>query len=451
MSLVFTLVIFAVLSFTTSGQLAGTQTPEMHPKISWKKCTKGNCVTQRGEVTLDSDYRWVHAATGYNDCQPKGKWNATLCPDGVTCAKNCAIEGVAKYEDYGIETKGDTLVLKMNTKNGGFGQRVYFMGDENTYQVFKLPNQEFTFDIEVGGLPCGTNGALYFSEMDPDGGMANSNSLNKAGAKYGTGYCDAQCPKGAKFILGEATVARTDAKYGACCNEMDIWEANKISTAYTPHPCTKAGVYRCLGRECGDGANSSVGVCDKPGCDINAYRMGNRNYYGPGAGMTLDTERKMTVVTQFLTKDNSAAGPLTEIRRLYVQGGRVIEHAQTSIKGMNAYDSITDEFCVDRAKLFGEKDETGSRGGLKTMGESGARGMVLVFALWDDSGDSAMQWLDGAHWPKNASTTAPGVARGSCDGKESAPTTIHKLHPDANVKFSNIRFGDIGSTFGPGW
>lgn len=25
---------------------------------------------------------------------------------------------------------------------------------------------------------------------------------------------------------------------GACCAEMDIWGANKIATAYTPHPCT---------------------------------------------------------------------------------------------------------------------------------------------------------------------------------------------------------------------
>jgi cellulose 1,4-beta-cellobiosidase len=23
-------------------------------------------------------------------------------------------------------------------------------------------------------------------------------------------------------------------KYGSCCNEMDIWEANSVSAAYTP-------------------------------------------------------------------------------------------------------------------------------------------------------------------------------------------------------------------------
>ena len=29
---------------------------------------------------------------------------------------------------------------------------------------------------------------------------------NKAGAKYGTGYCDAQCPRDLKFINGEVSL-----------------------------------------------------------------------------------------------------------------------------------------------------------------------------------------------------------------------------------------------------
>ncbi|KAG6878613.1 hypothetical protein C0995_007523, partial [Termitomyces sp. Mi166 len=39
--------------------------------------------------------------------------------------------------------------------------------------------------------------------MEADGGMAE-HSTNKAGAKYGTGYCDSQCPRDLKFIDGEA-------------------------------------------------------------------------------------------------------------------------------------------------------------------------------------------------------------------------------------------------------
>ena len=78
---------------------------------------------------------------------------------------------------------------------------------------------EFTFDVDVSKLPCGLNGALYFvqvphhcdsniphhvhypcylaylpahsTQMDADGGKSK-HAANKGGAKYGTGYCDAQ-------------------------------------------------------------------------------------------------------------------------------------------------------------------------------------------------------------------------------------------------------------------
>jgi hypothetical protein len=90
----------------------------------------------------------------------------------------------------------------------------------NKYEMFKLKNQEFTFDVDVSGLGpyhdcdqsghrelthvpgCGINGALYFVKMDADGGLAKY-STNKAGAPYGTGYCDAQCPRDLKFIAGK--------------------------------------------------------------------------------------------------------------------------------------------------------------------------------------------------------------------------------------------------------
>ena len=37
--------------------------------------------------------------------------------------------------------------------------------------------------------------------MDEDGGSSKFSS-NTAGAKYGTGYCDSQCPRDIKFIDG---------------------------------------------------------------------------------------------------------------------------------------------------------------------------------------------------------------------------------------------------------
>lgn len=68
--------------------------------------------------------------------------------------------------------------------------------------MFMLKNMEFTFDVDVSNLPCGLNGALYFVKMDADGGLSEY-SGNSAGADYGTGYCDAQCPQDLKFIGGE--------------------------------------------------------------------------------------------------------------------------------------------------------------------------------------------------------------------------------------------------------
>lgn len=92
-------------------------------------------------------------------------------------------------------------------------------GSTTKYQMLKLLGQEFTFDVDVSNLPCGLNGALYFSEMDEDGGMSRF-PTNKAGAKYGTGYCDAQCPQDVKFINGEVSkfldpdTIKNETKYG---------------------------------------------------------------------------------------------------------------------------------------------------------------------------------------------------------------------------------------------
>merc|ERR1712054_542010 len=139
------------------------------------------------------------------------------------------------------------------------GSRNYLMDDESTYYMFKLKNKEFSFDVDVSKLPCGLNGALYFVAMEADGGLSKEPG-NKAGAKYGTGYCDAQCPHDLKFINGEANVKGWNGTgsdtgkgyYGACCPEMDIWEANSMATAYTAHPCTVKGQTQCSGVECGD-------------------------------------------------------------------------------------------------------------------------------------------------------------------------------------------------------
>jgi cellulose 1,4-beta-cellobiosidase len=87
------------------------------------------------------------------------------------------------------------------------------MASDTQYEMFKFTgNHEFTFDVDLSNLPCGFNGALYFVSMDADGGLKKY-SGNKAGAKYGTGYCDAQCPRDLKFINGEVRLSTTSSLF----------------------------------------------------------------------------------------------------------------------------------------------------------------------------------------------------------------------------------------------
>ncbi|KAG6832993.1 Exoglucanase [Tephrocybe sp. NHM501043] len=425
-------VALTALSFLAivSAQQVGTLTAETHPKLPWYKCTKsGGCASQSsGAVTLDANWRWTHATTGATNCYTGNTWDETLCPDGVTCAANCALDGA----DYS-GTYGDALTLKFVTKgaNTNVGSRLYLMNSDDRYEMFKLVNQEFTFDVDVSNLPCGLNGALYFSEMDADGG-ASKHTTNKAGAKYGTGYCDSQCPRDLKFIDGEANSdgwggSENDANsgagnYGACCNEMDVWEANKISAAYTPHPCAATGLSRCEGTACG-----------------------TSDRYATGPGMTVDTSKKFTVVTQFISSDGTANGDLAEIRRLYIQNGVVIQNSKTAVSGMDAFDSITDEYCDAQKSAFGDKTQFQAKGGLARMGEAAKNGMVLVLSVWDDHAVN-MLWLDSTY-PTDANASSPGVARGTCSTNSGAPKDVEANAADSSVTYSNIRFGEIGSTY----
>ena len=108
---------------------------------------------------------------------------------------------------YGIGVSGSELDLHFVTEgqySTNVGSRVFLLDEsEDEYYMFKLLNREFTVDVDVSNLPCGLNGALYFVEMDADGG-ASKYPTNEVGAGFGTGYCDAQCPHDVKFINGEA-------------------------------------------------------------------------------------------------------------------------------------------------------------------------------------------------------------------------------------------------------
>ena len=192
------------------GQQVGTYQTETHPAFTWEKCTApGSCTSQSGLLVIDSNWRWVHTTVSgsytncytwkHMECNPLPRWRNVR---GQLCAWGCRLSGY-----NGAVASGNSLKLTFVTKGTyatNVGSRLYLMDTDTSYQQFDLLNNEFTFDVDVSNLPCGLNGALYFVSMDKDGGVARF-PTNKAGAKYGVGYCDSQCPRDLKFIDGQVS------------------------------------------------------------------------------------------------------------------------------------------------------------------------------------------------------------------------------------------------------
>jgi cellulase len=149
--------------------------------------------------------------------------------------------------------------------------------------------------------------------------------------------------------------------------------------------------------------------------------MGDHTYYSNGD--TVDTLQPFTVVTQLYTNDNTTTDTLTEIRRLNIQNDQIIQNAVSS----SGLDSITADWCLSSGS------SAASLSGLTTKGEALGRGMVLVFCIWNDNGQF-MNWLDSG-------------SSGPCDSQADNPSTIEAQTSGTYATFSNIRWGDIGSTF----
>jgi len=269
---------------------------------------------------------------------------------------------IADYTAMGVTTSGNAVTMYQYVNSASASPRIYLLGPDGKYVLLSLlNNQELSVDVDLSALPCGENGAFYLSQMAADGGGG-------AGSGAGSGYCDAQCPQ------------------AQCCSEMDILEANSLATAMTPHPCKGS-------------------TCDKGGCGYNPYAQGQRSFWGPG--MTVDTSKPFTVLTQF----TSNGGTLSQITRSYIQNGNKINSGTISTCG-----------------------NVGLAGGLAGMGQALGSGMVLAMSIWNDP-TQQMSWLDSG-------------VNGPCAMGQGTPANIQSQNPNTHVIFSNIRWGDIGSTSG---
>jgi len=411
-----------------SGQQVGTNKVESGVPFTLNECTTSGCTPKELKVTIDQNWRWLHKTDGYENCFDKG-WKCS----GEDCAETCALEGENYEETAGVTEIEGGLKLQYVT-TGGVGSRLYILDGEK-YYMMTFVNKEVSITYDVSTLPCGVNGALYTVEMDETGDLGGN---NKAGAKYGTGYCDGQCPRDMKFVQGRANNqdynATTDTgSLGYCCAEMDLWEANSEATALTGHPAKAPGRVICEGTECGNqGDDRYTGQTDRDGCQLQSYKNGKEDFYGPGK--TVDTTKPFTVTTQFISSDNTDTGDLVKIRQFFTQGGKVINHPTYDNLPAN---SITDEYCTATAEYFNATvDMFSNLGGLKTLGESLKRGHVFVMSIWDDA-HSKMNWLDSVD---------RGIKCGPCDPNAGDPATLRPKGTDVYVKYTDVKYGSIGST-----
>jgi cellulose 1,4-beta-cellobiosidase len=118
----------------------------------------------------------------------------------------------------------------------------------------------------------------------------------------------------------------------------------------------------------------------------------------------------------------------------------------SNIPGISTqHDSISDDMCDAFKDVMGDNNDFKKKGGLKQMGKAMDNGMVLVMSIWDDHAAN-MLWLDSTY-PTDKTTI--GGPRGDCSITSGKPSDVEAQHPNAGVKFSNIKVGDLNSTFNP--
>ncbi|KAJ7194991.1 cellobiohydrolase precursor [Mycena pura] len=433
-------------------RLNGSTAVQTHPSLTWLQCAPGDsCRVVNASITETNALSWYDwfGNDGIH-CWEDHVWNGTICPNVQECYDNCGVHPVTDYAElFGITTSTDAVTMRFFTQSNvlNIGNSVLLLDPTSTqtaptnkYQIFFPLNMEFSFDVDVSQLPCGLASSLSFKEISADGGISED-PLNKVGAGWGTGNCDGRCSTDRQFIHGLPNVGNM---LGACCNEFRLWHGNAVSETMVAHPCSAPGLTTCTaalsGGQC---ANPS---CDVTGCSFNPFREGiPANFYGVGPTFAIDTSKKFTVVTQFITDSNSAAGALTTIRRFYIQGGIIIPNPSPRIAGITPTDEFTDKHCAEQKVAFGESNVFDSLGGLATLGSAFQRGMVLEMSIDEDRVDH-MLWLDST-FPPGADPQLPGVIRGLCGTDTGAPVDVETNDRGAQVVFSNIKFGPISQGF----
>ncbi|KAK4044106.1 glycoside hydrolase [Parachaetomium inaequale] len=399
---------FLLCQGLTAAQQVGSYQNETHPKLQWSSCTvDGGCQTVNGEIAMDANFRWLHKVDNYMNCFSGNTWEENQCSTVENCTNTCALDGADYARVYGVKVTNSSVSQRFKT-NFDFaynvGSRLFLLESKHKYQMFTLKNNELAFDVDLSTVECGINGALYFVPMDADGGQTRY-ATNKAGAEYGTGYCDASCPRDLKFVGGKANMeawipSETDpfsgkGLYGACCPQFSVWNSNAHSFEMSSHVCPpdRAGPTVCGYEECDNygpygGQNHWRGQCDRWGCSYNPYRMGNTAFYGKGK--TVDTGRKFTVVTQWSE---------TKVTQFFIQDGQKIELPAPVVEGLPKEAGLSADMCSKQRAVFGELDTMAQNGGWETHNRQLlSQPMVLVMSIGADVHGGLVEHQIWAHW-----------------------------------------------------
>ena len=97
---------------------------------------------------LDSSWRWTHQAVETANCYTDSEWDTSVCPDGETCAKNCAVGAVPEAEwsgTYGVAQVGNVVSVGFVTQGPNsvnVGYRSHLI-KSNTEFVSDAPEGDF--------------------------------------------------------------------------------------------------------------------------------------------------------------------------------------------------------------------------------------------------------------------------------------------------------------------
>lgn len=219
---------------------------------------------------------------------------ATLAVAYASAANNGAItimingQPHTKYVLSGEWTKKLTRVNGSSITLSG-GGRVY-LGDSSSdsinpesYYNMPLLGKRLAFDVDMSGVGCNCNGALYFITMP-----AYNSAQQLTPGEDGEYYCDAN-------QVG-----------GTYCPEMDVFEANKFAMASTAHTCQYQPPHY-------------YSHCDRGGCGRNVLDVDGEGY---GPGKRIDTNRPFTLSVSFITGGN---GRLSTVNNYFSQGGQSLQ------------------------------------------------------------------------------------------------------------------------------